>query len=164
MMDTSDVVIAIVSALGGGGITSILTTVLSRKKFKAEADSIRVQNEETEMEYIKKSFKELNEETKAQFNEFKDTAKATIDELKEEIKELRESNEKLHYESTSLKSSVDDLKQKLTSLMNWVTGDDKRYRDWLEKTLQDLDPSIEFPSHTDPPNVFPKDTDKEETE
>ena len=60
MMDTSDVVIAIVSALGGGGITSILTTVLSRKKFKAEADSIRVQNEETEMEYIKKSFKEGN--------------------------------------------------------------------------------------------------------
>lgn len=142
-----DIAALVVAAGGGAGLSSLLTTFFQRRKFKAEADAILVQNETTEMEYIKKSFKELNEETKAQFNEFKESAKAEIKELKDEVEKLKESN-------SSLDKTVNDLNHKLSDLMAWVEGDNKRYREWLEAKIHEMDSSVKFPPTTDPPSMY----------
>lgn len=147
---------AVLAAIGGGtGLSAVLVTIFSYRKYRAEADATRVANEQTEMEYIKKSFKELNEETKAQFNEFKESAKAEIKGLHEEIDRLRESN-------ATLDSTVRELKDNLSSLMAWVEGDNKRYREWLEAKVHELDPSILFPPTTDPPNMHVDDRHNED--
>lgn len=131
----------VLGSLGGGaGLASVLTVVFSYRKFRAEAEAARVQNEETEMEYIKKSFKELNEETKTQFREFKESSAAEIKGLHEEIDRLN--------------ATIKELNNKLLSLMSWVEGDNKRYREWLENKIHELDPSIGFIDTTDPPNIY----------
>lgn len=129
-MDTTTLVAAILGALGGGaGIAAVLTVIFQFRKFKAEAKAIQIKNETAEMDYVKKSLIELHEQ------------------LKKEMNELRESNK-------ILEQRVDVLNKKIVSLMNWIMGDDHRYRSWLESKLHELDPSIEFPNLSDPPDVF----------
>lgn len=122
-MESLNALAVLVGAIGGGtGLAATLTAIFQYRKYKAEADAARVANEQTEMEYIKQSFKELNEETKKQFSEFRESAKAEIKSLHEEIDKLKESN-------SVLDAAVKDLNYKLSSLMSWVEGDNKRYRD-----------------------------------
>ena len=150
-MESLNAISVAIGAIGGGtGIAAVLTVIFQRRKYKAEAEAARVANEQTEMEYIKKSFKELNEDTKNQFNEFKESARAEIQSLHAEIDKLKESN-------SMMGSTVKDLNRKLSSLMAWVEGDNRRYREWLENKIQELDPSIQFPDTTDPPNVYSDD-------
>ena len=89
-------IVAIIGALiGGGGVSSVLTLFFSKRKYKAEADALRIKNEQTEMDYIKQSFKELNEETKRQYNEFKESASAEIESLHKQVEDLQNSNKNL---------------------------------------------------------------------
>ena len=112
---------------------------------------MQVENYQTEMSYITNALKDINEETKRQFDEFKKSHKEEMDALKKshkaEIDELKEANH-------NLTKKVDKMSQRLTSLMTWVTIDDARYRSWLENRLQELDPTIEFPDLPDPPDVY----------
>jgi septal ring factor EnvC (AmiA/AmiB activator) len=147
-----DSISAIIIGLGGGaGIGSVLTTIFSYRKFRAEAEKMRVENTQTEMKYITSALKDINEETKRQFEEFKKSQKEEMDALKEshkaEIEDLKESNR-------ILTKRIDVLNKRLASLMEWVTFDDARYRSWLENKIHELDPSIEFPELKDPPDVF----------
>lgn len=139
-MDTSTIIVAIIGALGGGaGLTAVLTTIFQYRKYREEADTIHVQNEQirsenerTEMDYVKKSLIEMQEL------------------YKKEMNEMRESNR-------ILEQRIDVLNKKLSSLMNWIVGDDHRYRSWLESKLHELDPSLQFPELSDPPTVFDDD-------
>ena len=148
-MDGATAVAVVISAIGGGaGLSAVLTTIFSYRKYRAEAKEQQITNEKNLMEYVTKTMKDVNEETK-KLNE----------ETKKQVAELREENSKLI-------KKVDVLNNKLSSLMNWIVGDDHRYRSWLEKRLHELDPDIEFPDLPDPPNVFdeefyydPKDRD-----
>ena len=124
------VIVAILGAIGGGaGLAAVLTVIFQHKKFRAEAEALRIQNERTEMEYVKQSLIELHEK------------------LKTEISEVRESNK-------ILEQRVDILNKKIVSLMKWIMGDDHRYRSWLENKIHEMDPSVEFPHLSDPPEVF----------
>ena len=148
-------VAAIVIALGGGtGIGAVITSIFSYRQDKAKADKMQVENSQTEMTYITNALKDINEETKRQFDEFKKSQKEEMEALKEahkvEIDELKEANHELM-------KKVEKMSQRLTSLMTWVTIDDARYRSWIENRLQELDPSIEFPALPDPPDVFADD-------
>lgn len=146
-----DTIAAVIASVGGGaGLATVLATIFSYRKFKNEAETTRIKNAQTEMDYIKESFKEIAEETKRQFNEFKESSRVELDELKSSNEELREANK-------DLKHQIDVMAQKLSSLMNWIISDDQRYRTWLENKVHELDPSIEFPEHTAPPNVFDDD-------
>ena len=128
---------AILGAIGGGaGLAAVLTVRFQYRKFRAEAEKLRIENEHTEMEYVKKSLIELQGELKA------------------EITELRESNK-------ILEQRIDVLNKKIISLMNWIMGDDHRYRSWLEAKIHEMDPSVEFPHLSDPPSVFDDDFDNE---
>jgi len=140
----------ILGAIGGGaGLASVLTVLFSYRKYRAEAEAARVHNEQTEMEYIKKSFKELNEETKTQFREFKESSAAEIKGLHEEIDRLN--------------ATIKELNNKLLSLMSWVEGDNKRYREWLENKIREFDPSIGFIDTTDPPNIYAHENTSEQS-
>lgn len=148
-------VAAIIIALGGGtGIGAVITSIFSYRQYKAKADKMQVENSQTEMTYITNALKDINEETKRQFDEFKKSQKEEMEALKEahkvEIDELKEANHELM-------KKVEKMSQRLTSLMTWVTIDDARYRSWIENRLQELDPSIEFPALPDPPDVFADD-------
>lgn len=128
------------SIFGVSGLTGMLVVIFSYRKYKAEGDRVRVENEKTELEYLKKSFIELNEETKRQFNEFKETTRS-------EIEELTETNKILSHK-------IEVLNDKLSSLMQWVMNDDRKYRQWLEQRLHEFDPNMKFPDTIDPPDVF----------
>ena len=124
------IIIAIFGALGGAsGIVSIISLFQSRKKLAAEVESIKQQNEQASMEFVKKSLQELTE-----------TYKADQADSKKQNAELQQQ--------------VDQLRGQITSLMNWIVNDNHKYRLWLESKLREKDPSIEFPEVSDPPNVF----------
>ena len=125
---------------GTGGLAGLLVVIFSYRKYIAEADQIRVENEKTEIQYLKDSFIELNEETKRQFAEFKQMTKTELD-------ELRETNKILSHR-------IEVLNDKLSSLMQWVLVDDRQYREWLEQRLHELDPDMKFPPKVEPPDVF----------
>lgn len=137
METTTAMIVAIIGALGGGaGLAAVLAVIFQYKKYRAEAESTMVhnekqhqENERNEMEYVKQSLIELQNMTKSEMNE------------------LREANRELE-------QRIDIMNKKIASLMNWIIGDDHRYRSWLESKLHELDPSIEFPTLTDPPAVF----------
>lgn len=137
METTTAMIVAIIGALGGGaGLAAVLAVIFQYKKYRAEAESTMVhnekqhqENERNEMEYVKQSLIELQNMTKSEMNE------------------LRKANKELE-------QRIDVMNKKIASLMNWIIGDDHRYRSWLEAKLHELDPSIEFPTLTDPPAVF----------
>ena len=147
-------IIALIVAVGGSsGITALLTTLFQKKKYRAEAEKIFAEaeamhqkNEQTAMEYIKNTLIEIT-----------DKLKDDINDLREANDKLKQSNEELRESNRILEQRVDVLNKKIIALMNWIMGDDHRYRTWLETRLHEIDPSIEFPDLTDPPNVFDDD-------
>ena len=140
-MDTMAAVIAIAGALGGGaGLAAVLTVLFQYRKYKAEAQTIRVQNEQNEMEYVKNALKDIVSETKKQMEELRATNKAQMD-------ELREANH-------NLEERVTTLNNKIQKLVNWIFVDDHRYRSWLESKLHEYDPGLVLPELPNPPDVF----------
>ena len=143
---TTEHILAIIGALGGAtGISTLIVTVFQRKKYRAEAETIEVANQTTmienqqkEMTYVTNQMRELQEM------------------YKKEMNEIRDSNKKLQ-------QKVDQLNKKLMTLMNWIVVDNRRYQTWLEDKLREYDPSIEFPDHSDPPDVLNDDDDEPST-
>ena len=83
-MTLSQFIIALCTGLGGTTIVELVRLFLSRRKYKQEAEALRVKNEENAskneqnvMDYVKKSMIELT------------------DQLKQDKQELREENAEL---------------------------------------------------------------------
>lgn len=155
-MTLSQFIIALCTGLGGTTIVELVRLFLSRRKYKQEAEALRVKNEENAskneqnvMDYVKKSMIELT-----------DQLKQDKQELREENAELRATLKQLEESNRVLERRVDSLNTKVVNLMNWIMGDDRRYRQWLEEKLHELDPSLEFPKLSDPPNVLDEDEEK----
>lgn len=129
-ISTANLIIAIITALGGtAGITSVVTIIFQRKKMKAEAESVKIENDKAVMDYVTNALKNLSE-----------TYKSDQEKLKEELQKQ--------------KDLVADLNKRLASLMNWIVNDNHKYRSWLESKLRECAPDIELPEVSDPPNVF----------
>ena len=141
-MSYTEFIIALVTAVvGSSGLSAIITTILSARKFRSEADrvqeetqSLRVQNEIAGIDYINKKLQEITEQSNQQSN----VLRARNDELNDRITELN---------------------FKLQAIMSWIMEDNQQYRLWLETRLKELDPDIEFPHCSAPPNVFGHDYD-----
>lgn len=123
-MDTTAILI---SVLGSGGLCSIITALLSRRKFKAEASIIEAEAEEKR----KKSEREYMDYIHTQFKEITET-------YKQQAEEQRQVN-------IELSERVHTLENRINKLMEWVINDDGSYRTWLENELKKHDPDIEFP-------------------
>lgn len=135
-MDTSTILTIIASIIGTGGLSALLTGILSARKYRSEAlkteqeaESLKVQN----MDYIHKRLQEISESQN-----------------QESIK-LRQRNDELN-------NKIEVLNDKLQTIMEWVVYDNQQYRQWLEARLLELDPDIEFPRCSPPPKIFHADT------
>lgn len=142
-MNTTLISSIIVAALGSGGISAIITAILSRHKceseaakteseaakIKSEADAVVKQTDITGIDYINRKLQEITEQSN------------------KEATELRNRNDELN-------ERINILNDRLQVVMNWIVDDNQHYRQWLETKLIELDPSIEFPKCAPPPKVF----------
>lgn len=133
MMDLTQLITLVTTAIGSGGLSAILTARITAKKADAEnrrtdqeTEGIRIQNEITEMDYINKRLQEITEISR------------------KEAENLRSKNE-------SLNEKISELNNKMHSLMEWIVCDNFQYRSWLESQLRQVKPDIEFPETTKPP-------------
>jgi len=133
-MNTTLISSIIVAALGSGGISAIITAILSRHKYeseaakteseaakiKSEADAVVKQTDITGIDYINRKLQEITEQSN------------------KEATELRNRNDELT-------ERINNLNDRLQVVMSWIVDDNQHYRQWLETKLIELDPSIEFP-------------------
>lgn len=136
-MDNVQTIITIIGCiLGGGGLSALITTIISVKKNNAETErieqetqNIQKNNDMVIIEYVNKILKESEKNAN-------DIAKET-----------RRENESLHQQ-------IDELNSRLQELMNWVVYSNNNYRCFLENELRKLNPDIELPACDPVPNVF----------
>lgn len=150
-MSIEQVVALIVAVLGSGGLSSIVTNVMSTKRHKAETDQLRQQIEDSRADTKIK----LDEHIQKQMMELSDTYKKQFDDRNAEIKELHKQNE-------LLKKQVDDLSNQINQLMSWVVYDSMRYQEWLERELLQQNPNIQFPNFRKPPKFVQKYMDQDD--
>lgn len=121
-------IIAIIGAiLGTGGITALLTVILSARKYKAEARAIEQQYETARREGEER----INQAVRQQMLELSQVYKKDSDELRKQ--------------TVALYCKINELNGKIQELMNWIAYDNAKYRGWLETELIKLNPDIQFP-------------------
>lgn len=124
MSNTAEIIIAI---LGSGSLATIVTTLLSARKYKAEARTIeeqtrssRVQLEEEMTEHIHQQFADLAER------------------FKKDSEEQRVQNKKLE-------KQVSQLNKHINTLTNWIMTENASYRTYLENEIRKTNPEFVFP-------------------
>lgn len=139
IMDTMNYIVTIIGTIiGSGGLAAAITSLLSIRKYKAEARSI-----EQEAENARKEIEQrMNESIRQQIMDISNVHK-------QESEELRVQNEKLY-------GKIDNLNNKINELMEWIVYDNAKYRAWLENELVKLKPDIEFPECRPTPRFVPE--------
>ena len=140
MFDTEQITTIILAVIGSGGLSSAVTSFLSRKKNAAEIDQLRQQITDNEADTKIK----IDEHIQKQMLELSTTYKREFESRTAEIKELRKQND-------LLKKQVTDLSNEINQLMSWVVYDSMRYQEWLENELLQREPNIQFPKFRKPP-------------
>lgn len=135
-MDITNVVTILTLVLGSGGISALVTSLLNNRRIKSEAlkieneaESIRRQNNITDMDFVNRKLQEVSDKTYMQ------------------SQQLQKDNEKLG-------AKINELNNKLQLLMEWIMYDNQNYRTWLETKLLELDPDIKIPKCAPPPRVY----------
>lgn len=139
-MNPELVVTLVVAIIGSGGISSVVTTILSARKHRAEADQLRQQIEESRADTKIK----IDEHFQNQMIELTQTYQKEFENYRKEIEDLRLQN-------TALKNQVNELSNQINQLMSWVVYDSMRYQEWLEQELVKARPDILFPEFRKPP-------------
>lgn len=135
-MDATVWIAIIGSILGSGGITAFVTTILSARKYKAEANQIEQESRKEMDKYVNEKLKEVTEM------------------YIKETKELKESNDNLN-------KQINELQNKLQEIMSWIIYDNQNYRLWLETELRKVNPSIDFPRCSPPPKIYRDGSDEQ---
>jgi LAS superfamily LD-carboxypeptidase LdcB len=144
-MSIETITALIVAVIGSGGISTVITTILSAKKHRAETDQLRQQICDAQADTKIK----IDEHIHKQMLEITETYKREFENRSDEINELREQNERLT-------KQVKDLNDQINQLMSWVVYDSMRYQEWLERELLQKDPNIQFPTFRKPPKFVQK--------
>lgn len=122
-----NIVAIIVAVVGSGGISAIITSLMSARKYKAEATSME-QKSEIERRQMEQ---EMSERLHQQFAEL-------ADRNKKEYEEQRAQNKLLEEE-------INKLNIRINELMNWIMTENASYRTYLEDELRKLKPDFVFP-------------------
>lgn len=143
-MDTTQMIITIITAIvGSGGIGAVVTAFVSAKKHRAEASILEQQVESSRKETEQK----MNDYIRIQLKELSETHKQESDELRRQNRELG--------------NKIADLNNRINELMRWIVMDNDSYRNWLENELRKLKPDIEFPKCRPAPGFTTNDSDDE---
>lgn len=135
-MDASMVIAIIGAIIGSGGIATVITAILSARKYKSEAEKteqeaigLHVSNEITSVDYISQQLQTIAADS-------------------------RRESEILRARNDELNCRINDLNDRLQAVMSWIIIDNQQYRQWLETELIKLKPDIVFPKCPPPPSVF----------
>lgn len=121
-------IVAIISALvGGSGISAVLTTIFSARKYKAEAQRLEEETRSSRDEAYRKNLDYIQQKMIELSSKYESEADA-----------LRKRNDELD-------AKIAKLNDRIQQLMQWIVVDNNRYRVWLETELKRADPSITFP-------------------
>lgn len=133
----------LVAILGSGAITTIIASLLSKRKYNAEIDQLKQQIDAARTDDRIK----IDEHIQAQFMEIADVYKEQTNHFKEEIVELRKQNSSLIRQITDCQKQINDLNNDIDQLMSWVVYDALHYQKWLEKELLKAKPDVQFPEY-----------------
>lgn len=137
-MSGENIVTLIVAVLGSGGLGAIITSILSARKYKAEANQMEQENYKS-----RKNFEnEMNERINRQFAELAEIHK----------KEAQTQRE----QSKLLEKQVADLKNQVMRLMSWIMTEDASYRSFLENEILRTNPNFVFPKLKPIPGMDPE--------
>ena len=145
MFDAQQITALIIAVLGSGGLSTLITSLMSRKKNATEIEQLRQQISDNEASTKIK----MDEHIQKQMLELSTTYKHEFESRTTEIRELRKQND-------LLKQQVSNLETQINQLMTWVAYDSMRYQEWLETELLKRDPDIRFPKFRKPPKFVQK--------
>lgn len=129
-MSHYEFIVAIIgSIIGSSGLTAILTTVFSRKKYTEEGKKMQQDREINLDKYVNDKLKEVTEMYRS------------------ETKELKDSN-------IALQAQVTDLQNKIQALMSWIVNDNYATQTFLIAKIKELDPEFEIPETAPFPNPY----------
>lgn len=134
-MDTATIIAIVGAILGSGGLTALITTILSARKYKADASAIEQQTRREMDEYMNEKMKKLT-----------DMYVTETQELKKQNKELQKQ--------------INDLQVKLQELMSWIVHENYTNISMLKAKIKECDPNYVFPEMKPFPNPW-KDDDQQ---
>lgn len=155
-MSKTEIVVMVISTLfGTGGITTIIVSLLSFRKYKAEAKLI----EQQALDSQKESERKANEYITSQLKELTERHAEESEKYRKRIEELTKQNDARIKE---LSDQIASLNLRVNQLMNWIIVDNNAYRSWLENELRKARPDIKIPKCRPVPgfeDYAPGDTD-----
>ena len=123
----NDIISLCIAVLGSGGLCSVVTALMSKRKYRAEATLLETEAEEKRktiereyMSYIHDQFKDITETHKR------------------EAEESRAQNR-------ILTARVNELESRINKLMEWIVVDNNSRVTWLESELRKYNPSVIIP-------------------
>ncbi len=129
-MNMSQFILALIGTIiGSGGISAIVTALLSTRKYKAEALRMEQDTQKDLDRYVNDKLREVTNM------------------YIEETQQLKHSNEQLH-------KQIDDLQDKLQMVMSWIVNENYTNISILRAKIQSLDPDFEFPEMKPCPNPW----------
>lgn len=129
-MNMSQFILALIGTIiGSGGISAIVTALLSSRKYKAEALRMEQDTHKDLDRYVNDKLREVTNM------------------YIEETQQLKHSNEQLH-------KQIDDLQDKLQMVMSWIVNENYTNISILRAKIQSLDPDFEFPEMKPCPNPW----------
>lgn len=129
-MNISQFILALIGTIiGSGGISAIVTALLSSRKYKAEALRMEQDTHKDLDRYVNDKLREVTNM------------------YIEETQQLKHSNEQLH-------KQIDDLQDKLQMVMSWIVNENYTNISILRAKIQSLDPDFEFPEMRPCPNPW----------
>lgn len=129
-MNMSQFILALIGTIiGSGGISAIVTALLSSRKYKAEALRMEQDTHKDLDRYVNDKLKEVTNM------------------YIEETQQLKHSNEQLH-------KQIGDLQDKLQMVMSWIVNENYTNISILRAKIQSLDPDFEFPEMKPCPNPW----------
>lgn len=129
-MNMSQFILALIGTIiGSGGISAIVTALLSSRKYKAEALRMEQDTHKDLDRYVNDKLREVTNM------------------YIEETQQLKRSNEQLH-------KQIDDLQDKLQMVMSWIVNENYTNISILRAKIQSLDPDFEFPEMKPCPNPW----------
>ena len=127
----------VVAILGSGGLASVITSLLSARKYKAEANQMEQENDKARRLFEQ----EMNEKIHNQFAELAEIHKREAETQREQ--------------SRVLEKEVADLKKQVVLLMSWIMTEDASYRLFLENKIRETEPDFVFPKLKPIPGMDP---------
>lgn len=127
MKNMNNLAAIIIAILGSGGISAVITSILSARKYQAEASSVEQQTEQNR----RLLEQEITERLSQRFVELADRYKLEYEEQLQRTK--------------TLEKQVAQLNKKYNQIVSWIMTDNASYINYLETELAKYNPSFTIP-------------------